>query len=72
LPEAKSEIVHELQRLDINFKAVPTLRPAYPKRQFALSPGCSSGEFYSDNLPREKNKSKLVHSLQGYQNGAVA
>jgi DNA invertase Pin-like site-specific DNA recombinase len=66
------EIVHELQALDINFKAVQQpfdLRTPEGKLLFHLV--SSLGEFYSDNLSKETNKGKLERSLQGYHNGAV-
>src|SRR5512139_311968 len=66
------EIVHELQSLDINFKAVQQpfdLRTPEGKLLFHLI--SSLGEFYSDNVSKETNKGKLERSLQGYHNGAV-
>ena len=66
------EIVHELQSLDINFKAVQQpfdLRTPEGKLLFHLV--SSLGEFYSDNLSKETNKGKLEGSLQGYHNGTV-
>src|SRR5512141_2839330 len=66
------EIVHELQSLDINFKAVQQpfdLRTPEGKLLFHLV--SSLGEFYSDNLSKETNKGKLERSTQGFHNGAV-
>jgi site-specific DNA recombinase len=66
------EIVHELQSLDINFKAVQQpfdLRTPEGKLLFHLV--SSLGEFYSDNLSKETNKGKLERSLQGYHNATV-
>jgi DNA invertase Pin-like site-specific DNA recombinase len=66
------EIVHELQSLDINFKAVQQpfdLRTPEGKLLFHLI--SSLGEFYSDNVSKETNKGKLERSLQGYHNGTV-
>lgn len=66
------EIVHELQALDISFKAVEQpfdLRTPEGKLLFHLV--SSLGEFYSDNLSKETNKGKLERSTQGYHNGAV-
>src|SRR3990170_4761258 len=66
------EIVHELQELDIIFKAVQQpfdLRTPEGKLLFHLI--SSLGEFYSDNVSKETNKGKLERSLQGYHNGAV-
>jgi hypothetical protein len=66
------EIVHELQGLDIAFKAVQQpfdLRTPEGKLMFHLI--SSLGEFYSDALSKETNKGKLERSLQGYHNGAV-
>lgn len=66
------EIVHELQSLDISFKAVEQpfdLRTPEGKLLFHLV--SSLGEFYSDNLSKETNKGKLERSTQGYHNGAV-
>ena len=66
------EIVHELQSLDISFKAVEQpfdLRTPEGKLLFHLV--SSLGEFYSDNLSKETNKGKLERSLQGFHNGAV-
>lgn len=66
------EIIHELQELDIIFKAVQQpfdLGTPEGKRLFHLI--SSLGEFYSDNLSKETNKGKLERSLQGYHNGAV-
>jgi DNA invertase Pin-like site-specific DNA recombinase len=66
------EIVHELQALDINFRAVQQpfdLRTPEGKLLFHLI--SSLGEFYSDNVSKETNKGKLERSLQGYHNGAV-
>lgn len=66
------EIVHELQSLDINFKAVQQpfdLRTPEGKLLFHLI--SSLGEFYSDNVSKETNKGKLERSLQGYHNGSV-
>ena len=66
------EIVHELQSLDISFKAVEQpfdLRTPEGKLLFHLV--SSLGEFYSDNLSKETNKGKLERSTQGYHNGSV-
>jgi site-specific DNA recombinase len=66
------EIVHELQSLDIDFKAVQQpfdLRTPESKLLFHLV--SSLGEFYSDNISKETNKGKLEGSLQGYHNGTV-
>ena len=66
------EIVHELQSLDISFKAVEQpfdLRTPEGKLLFHLV--SSLGEFYSDNLSKETNKGKLERSTQGFHNGAV-
>ena len=66
------EIVHELQSLEINFKAVQQpfdLRTPEGKLLFHMI--SSLGEFYSDSLSKETNKGKLERSLQGYHNGAV-
>jgi site-specific DNA recombinase len=66
------EIVHELQELDIIFKAVQQpfdLRTPEGKLLFHMI--SSLGEFYSDSLSKETNNGKLERSLQGYQNGAV-
>ena len=66
------EIVHELQALDISFKAVEQpfdLRTPEGKLLFHLD--SSLGEFYSDNLSKETYKGKLERSRQGYHNGAV-
>jgi site-specific DNA recombinase len=66
------EIVHELQALDINFKAVQQpfdLTTPEGKLMFHLI--SSLGEFYCDNVSKEANKGKLERSLQGYHNGAV-
>lgn len=66
------EIVHELQALDISFKAVEQpfdLRTPEGKLLFHLV--SSLGEFYSDNLSKETNKGKFERSLQGYHNGTV-
>ncbi|MCL4559790.1 MAG: recombinase family protein [Chloroflexi bacterium] len=66
------EIVHELQSLNISFKAVEQpfdLRTPEGKLLFHLV--SSLGEFYSDNLSKETNKGKLERSTQGFHNGAV-
>lgn len=66
------EVVHELQELDIIFKAVQQpfdLRTPEGKLLFHLV--SSLGEFYSDNLSKETNKGKLERSLQGFHNGAI-
>jgi site-specific DNA recombinase len=66
------EIVHELQSLDISFKAVEQpfdLRTPEGKLLFHLV--SSLGEFYSDNLSKETNKGKLERSTQDFHNGTV-
>jgi site-specific DNA recombinase len=66
------EVVHELQSLDIDFKAVQQpfdLRTPEGKLLFHLI--SSLGEFYSDNVSKETNKGKLERSTQGYHNGTV-
>jgi DNA invertase Pin-like site-specific DNA recombinase len=66
------EIVHELQDLDIDFKAVQQpfdLRTPEGKLLFHMI--SSLGEFYCDSLSIETNKGKLERSLQGFHNGAV-
>ncbi|HWQ85000.1 MAG TPA: recombinase family protein, partial [Anaerolineales bacterium] len=66
------EIVHELQELDIIFKAVQQpLDLGTPEGKLLFHLVSSLGEFYSDNLSKETNKGKLERSLQGYHNGAV-
>ena len=66
------EIVHELQSLDINFKAVQQpFDLGTPEGKLLFHLVSSLGEFYSDNLSKETNKGKLERSLQGYHNGAV-
>jgi site-specific DNA recombinase len=66
------EIVHELQALDIVFKAVQ--QPfdfSTPEGKLLFHLVSSLGEFYSDNLSKETNKGKLERSLQGFHNGAI-
>ena len=66
------EIVHELQALDIIFKAVQQpFDLSTPEGKLLFHLVSSLGEFYSDNLSKETNKGKLERSLQGYHNGAV-
>src|SRR4030067_1227781 len=66
------EIVHELQSLDINFKAVQQpFDLSTPEGKLLFHLVSSLGEFYSDNLSKETNKGKLERSLQGFHNGAV-
>src|SRR4030066_427465 len=66
------EIVHELQSLDINFKAVEQpFDLGTPEGKLLFHLVSSLGEFYSDNLSKETNKGKLERSLQGYHNGTV-
>jgi DNA invertase Pin-like site-specific DNA recombinase len=66
------EIVHELQELDIIFKAVQQpFDLSTPEGKLLFHLVSSLGEFYSDNLSKETNKGKLERSLQGYHNGAV-
>ncbi len=66
------EIVHELQALDIIFKAVQQpFDLSTPEGKLLFHLVSSLGEFYSDNLSKETNKGKLESSLQGYHNGAV-
>src|SRR3990170_5021260 len=66
------EIVHELQELDIIFKAVQQpFDLGTPEGKLLFHLVSSLGEFYSDNLSKETNKGKLERSLQGYHNGAV-
>ena len=66
------EIVHELQELDIVFKAVQQpFDLGTPEGKLLFHLVSSLGEFYSDNLSKETNKGKLERSLQGYHNGAV-
>ncbi len=66
------EIVHELQALDINFKAVQQpFDLSTPEGKLLFHLVSSLGEFYSDNLSKETNKGKLERSIQGYHNGTV-
>lgn len=66
------EIVHELQSLDIIFKAVQQpFDLGTPEGKLLFHLVSSLGEFYSDNLSKETNKSKLERSLQGFHNGTV-
>ena len=66
------EIVHELQELDIIFKAVQQpFDLGTPEGKLLFHLVSSLGEFYSDNLSKETNKGKLERSLQGFHNGAV-
>jgi site-specific DNA recombinase len=66
------EIVHELQELDIVFKAVQQpFDLGTPEGKLLFHLVSSLGEFYSDNLSKETNKGKLERSLQGYHNGTV-
>ena len=66
------EIVHELQELDIIFKAVQQpFDLSTPEGKLLFHLVSSLGEFYSDNLSKETNKGKLERSLQGYHNGTV-
>jgi site-specific DNA recombinase len=66
------EIVHELQSLDIVFKAVQQpFDLGTPEGKLLFHLVSSLGEFYSDNLSKETNKGKLERSLQGFHNGAV-
>jgi site-specific DNA recombinase len=66
------EIVHELQELDIIFKAVQQpFDLGTPEGKLLFHLVSSLGEFYSDNLSKETNKGKLERSLQGYHNGTV-
>ena len=66
------EIVHELQSLDITFKAVQQpFDLSTPEGKLLFHLVSSLGEFYSDNLSKETNKGKLESSLQGYHNGHV-
>ncbi len=66
------EIVHELQELDIVFKAVQQpFDLGTPEGKLLFHLVSSLGEFYSDNLSKETNKGKLERSLQGFHNGAV-
>jgi site-specific DNA recombinase len=66
------EIVHELQSLDISFKAVEQpFDLGTPEGKLLFHLVSSLGEFYSDNLSKETNKGKLERSTQGYHNGAV-
>ncbi len=66
------EIVHELQSLDISFKAVEQpFDLSTPEGKLLFHLVSSLGEFYSDNLSKETNKGKLERSTQGYHNGAV-
>ncbi len=66
------EIVHELQSLDISFKAVEQpFDLGTPEGKLLFHLVSSLGEFYSDNLSKETNKGKLERSTQGYHNGTV-
>jgi site-specific DNA recombinase len=66
------EIVHELQALDIVFKAVQQpFDLDTPEGKLLFHLVSSLGEFYSNNLSKKTNKGKLERSLQGFQNGAV-
>lgn len=66
------ELVHELQELDIVFKAVQQpFDLGTPEGKLLFHLVSSLGEFYSDNLSKETNKGKLERSLQGFHNGAV-
>jgi len=66
------EIVHELQELDIIFKAVQQpFDLGTPEGKLLFHLVSSLGEFNSDNLSKETNKGKLERSLQGYHNGTV-
>jgi DNA invertase Pin-like site-specific DNA recombinase len=66
------EIVHELQELDILFKAVQQpFDLSTPEGKLLFHLVSSLGEFYSDNLSKETNKGKLERSLQGYHNAKV-
>ena len=66
------EIVHELQELDIIFKAVQQpFDLSTPEGKLLFHLVSSLGEFYSDNLSKETNKGKLERSMQGYHNGRV-
>jgi len=66
------EIVHELQELDIIFKAVQQpFDLSTPEGKLLFHLVSSLDEFYSDNLSKETNKGKLERSLQGYHNGTV-
>ncbi len=66
------EIVHELQSLDIIFKAVQhPFDLGTPEGKLLFHLVSSLGEFYSDNLSKETNKGKLERSLHGLHNGAV-
>jgi DNA invertase Pin-like site-specific DNA recombinase len=66
------EIVHELQELDILFKAVQQpFDLSTPEGKLLFHLVSSLGEFYSDNLSKETNKGKLERSLQGFHNAKV-
>jgi DNA invertase Pin-like site-specific DNA recombinase len=66
------EIVHELQALDINFKAVEQpFDLSTPEGKLLFHFLSSLSEFYSDTVSKETNKGKLERSRQGYHNGAV-
>ena len=66
------EIVHELQSLEISFKAVEQpFDLSTPEGKLLFHLVSSLGEFYSDNLSKETNKGKLERSTQGFHNGAV-
>lgn len=66
------EIVHELQTLDIGFKAVEQpFDLGTPEGKLLFHLMSSLSEFYSDNVSKETHKGKLERSLQGYHNGAV-
>ena len=57
------EIVHELQSLDISFKAVEQpFDLGTPEGKLLFHLVSSLGEFYSDNLSKETNKGKLERS----------
>ena len=57
------EIVHELQSLDISFKAVEQpFDLGTPEGKLLFHLVSSLGEFYSDNLYKETNKGKLERS----------
>ncbi|MCL4562945.1 MAG: recombinase family protein [Chloroflexi bacterium] len=66
------EVVHELQSLEISFKAVEQpFDLSTPEGKLLFHLVSSLGEFYSDNLSKETNKGKLERSTQGFHNGAV-
>jgi site-specific DNA recombinase len=66
------EIIHELQELDIIFKAVQQpFDLGTPEGKLLFHLASSLGEFYSDSLSKETTKGKLERSLQGFHNGSV-